>query len=661
MKKENTPYYDQLIRPVILQTLNKIHQRKTGWEAFSRMSVDHVDESPLSRMTVGEIVMNRKAWLPSDVSFKTERITFAMKTYPACDLIVIPFVLEQKKEEEVVTLLKTLSTTYTQTPILLFTVNQSKFTAADEIKASDKTVKRLIHHSPLGKSAVYFRGQRDYDIFFRNTRYLIYWHGALHFRYGEEPSDCPRPSVPPVLAWLAMPRPQGVPLKNYPNGNIDCLPQPIKVLAQKPEVEKHIAEFIEKAEVITYPEGGTIVAPHNIGGDLFYVLSGKVAIKSLRARGPQSYTEGEPIGMFEIGETPRDTAYFMEPRIVEEQAAVLRIPFQAFVETELLPSKFAFGILYSRLRNYSFQHILKYRKVTNRNLDKGVTNSIPKSKLSAIDNVLRILLDAQWGESQINRRPVGRCVFLPESSIFEWLNRGPTDQYNKKSMQDQVRPAVSLLTQLGAVYSRAVPEKSNRKEKLDGDGFNKYINSDTFCNLFEEIVDEVLTGENYLSLKNEIKGRLDRVGLKMGADIISSYKKEQERRKPEDSRYKTIQAWLDDPLVQYVDRAGKMLTQAGYSFFYIADFSFCYALIQADPIRFAELIEDRRQQLYPPKETDFKESDWEEALSGFKEIWLTRLKAFILGDLQSKKVPEDAKGKLFFSGEKYGYETGKGA
>lgn len=267
---------------------------------------------------------------------------------------------------------------------------------------------------------IVLRSQHLIKRLFRDGRFRIIQHARLNFQQPTNIGAVSHPGVPPFEAYLVTPYPQGNYLK--PDNDIcDYLEKNVAAYSFLSKDEKKVFRAnLDKYERITVKPREILMEPHNLGGDLYFILKGGLVLQD-GDKILSLFREGELIGDLEFGEPGKEYDYIYSVAGSEQASEVVRIP--AVQARELLKdnsfAKSIFVQLRDRVivRNCSTLGFEKEyetgEKVPGILYGKKDTSRVSRDKFAAL---CRMLLAASEKEQQLNKRSFeGRQVLIAPS------------------------------------------------------------------------------------------------------------------------------------------------------------------------------------------------------------------------------------------------------
>jgi 2-polyprenyl-3-methyl-5-hydroxy-6-metoxy-1,4-benzoquinol methylase len=371
------------------------------------------------------------------------------------DLIVCGILIEHLGDPG--KLLSWISTNFPNAPLLLFALNPDYFVdypgelTRHQMRDCPQLMKAHISSADDTEVDVFFRVKEQVDELLRDCRYHTAESTPLYFDGHNAPPKEPRQAIAPFHCYYARPLPPRCREKKDILAAIEQVAQSTDRTVQTWE-KKILTDNFDQLELIEYRPRETVMWPHNIGGDLFYVVSGTLELQPGIGL-PILFGPDSLLGDLETGDEKLSGYYIYPVVVADEPARVLRIP--ASVSAKLIAG--ASGIapsLFRVLRDRLSIAVWEMNYRTRNQLagsdenEKNAGMSDPVNFRDA-DRVARILLAASEAERRTgaasNRSPAGQRVLIDTQNIHRLA------RLNLKQGSQPLYRVLHLLTALGVV------------------------------------------------------------------------------------------------------------------------------------------------------------------------------------------------------------------
>lgn len=387
---------------------------------------------------------------------KLESVLFPAKgDARSFDLIVCGILIEHLTVPH--KLLSWISAHYPDTPLLLFTLNPDYFLdypgerTRHEMRECPQLINAHISSAADTEVDVFFRIKEQVDELLRDCRYHSIESTPLYFDGHHAPPREPRQAVAPFHCHYARPLPPRYCGKKEILAAIEQIAQGENKTLQEWE-RKTLRDSWSLLELVDYRPRETVMWPHNIGGDLFYVVSGTLELQPGIGL-PILFGPDSLLGDLETGDAKLSGYYIYPVVVADESARVLRIP--ASVSAKLIAG--ASGIAPSLFRGLRDRLSIAVWEMNCRTRNQASVSAKRKkeSKSSGLvnfrdaDRVARILLAASESERRaekaVHRSPAGLRVLIDTQNIHRLA------RLNLSQGSQPLYPVLHLLTALGVV------------------------------------------------------------------------------------------------------------------------------------------------------------------------------------------------------------------
>ena len=364
--------------------------------------------------------------------------------------------------------------------------------------------------------SVYFRSQRLLESLLRDARLQVIDCAPLGFAMASTVPQEPAAirGVPAFLAYLVKSygerRPSDADLPRLINGDIGA-----SVLNALSDSERDVLLSHKQAiDVTAFDPNADVLAQHNLGGDLFVVVRGSLAL-IIKQRTVMTFSPGEAFGELEAGEGVQASYYPFPVRAGAGGAEVLRIP-QRVVQEMVGSHRCLNALLLDQLRQRLIVDLWSYSprersgaKVEVSGAEFGLTDMtirVPMKRRDHADRVARILLSASDHERLAGTRGRdGRQVLIGFDELCVRSEQLVSDS-------TPVQEVIRILIQIGVVD--ALPGRNVRDAWPDlySDSWNRVVRAATDQLLAPvDRVPQGLLGRLELEPSNRWKGNGDRL------------------------------------------------------------------------------------------------------------------------------------------------------